>query len=87
MLQLHSSQLSVIVWEAYEEFLYVRQSLITGPITNSYIYARAEELERSVNEKARAMKKCVGFVNETVIYIARPDDPALQKLTYNGQKR
>ena len=59
---------------------------------HAFIYAcrrrmEAEGYASSIYEKYHALKNCVGFIDGTVIGIARPKGYELQRAAYNGHKR
>ena len=56
-------------------------------MSHSFIQMKAEAYASSVYEKCSALQKCVGFIEGTVIGIARPKGYELQRVTYNGHKR
>lgn len=83
----HSPQLSEIFWEGIEDFVGVWKGLVTSPIGYRYTAEKASTLATCVAEKVSALENCIGFIDGTVIEIARPDDAALQNICYNGHKR
>lgn len=83
----HAPQLSEIFWEAVEGFVDRWEHLVTSPISSSHIAARGPYLAQKVKYKVSALPNCVGFIDGTVIEIARPDDSGLQNVCYNGHKR
>lgn len=44
-------------------------------------------MEIKVYEKVGPLKNCAGFIDGTVIEVARPDDAGMRKIYYNGHKR
>jgi len=48
---------------------------------------RVAELARKVVEKVETLDNCIGYIDGTVIENARRDDPALQNVVHNGNKR
>lgn len=83
----HSAQLSEIFWESLDSFIDEWQHLLTSPICHTYTSIRAPLLAEKVEEKVGALNNCIGFIDGTVLEIARPDDDALQNVCYNGHKR
>ena len=75
----HRSQLSEIFWEALSFFYEDRSSLIESPISKSYILDRAHMWADSVSRVSSTLVDCIGFVDGTVIQIARPTDNCMQK--------
>ena len=83
----HGAQLSNIFWESIEQMLETRVGLITGPIQSSFICNWAPVYADAIKEKCRALPNCVGFIDGTVIAIARPRGYDVQNVAYNGHKR
>lgn len=83
----HSSQLSEIFWEAVEAFLGSRLPLLTSNLSTRYIEEKAELFAAVVAEKSGCLTNCIGFIDGTVLKIARPTDHGLQNVAYNGHKR
>ena len=54
---------------------------------SSFIQESGRLYSDAVHRITRASKKCVGFIGETVIAIAKPDNSVLQNVAYNGHKR
>jgi hypothetical protein len=82
----HASQLSEIFWEALERFLEMRQHLITGDMHRGFMEARVGFYATAIARKGNALQNCVGFIDGTVIGIARPGDSEIQRIAYNGHK-
>eukprot|EP00171_Calliarthron_tuberculosum_P002573 IDg2573t1 len=83
----HASQLSEVFWEAMEVFLESRLNLITSSIDHTFMSTRAPQYAESVYQKTNALQNCVGFIDGTVIGIARPKGFEVQRVAYNGHKR
>jgi len=83
----HSTQLCELFWETVEYFLEARQHLLTGDITPSYMETKVSVFAAAVSERSGALDNCVGFIDGTVIGIARPGDSGIQNVVYNGHKR
>ena len=85
----HVPQLSEIFWEGVEEVMSKRGHFITASISNpSFLENRLELYANSIFEKGGALKSCVGFIDGTVIGIARPSPTYMQQLVaYDGHKR
>lgn len=43
--------------------------------------------QKSIKHKCGAFRKCVGFIDETVLAVTRPDGYRYQLVVYNGRKR
>ena len=65
----------------------LRGDLIQGEIISLFIESRASLHAASVHAKTSALESCVGFIDGTVIGIARPCDSDQQNVAYNGHKR
>lgn len=76
----YTLQLSEIFSETVDEFVSKQEHLITGKPSVSYMARRASALAVKVKEKMRALEKCVGFIDETVLEKARPDITRLQNV-------
>ena len=83
----HASQLCEIFWEGIEAFLLVRLFLLTSKLSATYIHQKASLFAASVAEKSGCLTNCIGFIDGTVLKIARPTDYGLQNVVYNGHKR
>lgn len=83
----HGAQLSEIFWEGVEQMLEDRCDLITGPINSSFLANRAHIYAAAIKDKCHALSNCIGFIDGTVIAIARPSRNAVQNVAYNGHKR
>jgi nuclease HARBI1 len=83
----HTSQLSEIFWECIENFLSIRENLISGELHRGFLADNASRYAQAVHSKSNGLDNCVGFIDGTVLGIARPGDPDLQRVAYNGHKR
>jgi hypothetical protein len=83
----HTSQLSEIFWECIENFLSIRENLITGELHRGFLADNASRYAQAVHSKSNGLDNCVGFIDGTVLGIARPGDPDLQRVAYNGHKK
>ena len=83
----HASQLSEIFWEGLEKFLSFRKALITEPVSQSFLSDHAVRYSNAILSKSDALKNCVGFMDGTVIAVARPGDTEAQKVAYDGHQR
>jgi len=80
---LAGGKLSEIFWERLEEFLDARQKLLLSEIDEQFFQSRAELYATTVEGKCQALDNCFGFIDGTVIAIARPN---VQNISYNGHK-
>lgn len=83
----HSSQLSEIFWEGVENLMDKRAHLLTGPVSTEFIQVHASRYSESIHMKCASLRDCVGFIDGTVLSIARPGESAVQNAAYNGHKR
>jgi nuclease HARBI1 len=65
----------------------MRQHLITGDMQRGFMEARVGFYATAIARKGNALQNCVGFIDGTVIGIARPGDSEIQRIAYNGHKR
>ena len=83
----HASQLSEIFWEGLECLLNAREHLLTGPICPNFMGTRLAGYANAINRISNTLPNCVGFIDGTVIGIARPKGNLAQWVVYNGHKR
>ena len=84
----YAAQLSEIFWESLEHFMKRRECLLSSvSLIGHYMSARARIYANAIREKGGALRNCVGFIDGTVIGIARPGDSTAQSVAYNGHKR
>ena len=83
----HGSQLSEIFWESIEHLLETRVELITGNISSQYLQSQAARFAEAIRDKSEGLENCIGFIDGTVIGIARPSGFDSQLVAYNGHKR
>ena len=81
----HGGQLSEIFWEGMESFLEARRQLILSDIDYTFFFERAA-LYACAIKKCEALDNCTGFIDGTVISIARPSRGEVQNAAYNGHK-
>ena len=74
-------------WEGMRHLLDAREHLIKGPISQTFIGIKAAGHASVVYEKSHALDNCVGFLDGTVIGIARPKGYEMQRVAYKGHKR
>ena len=82
-----ASHLSEIFWEMLEAFLETCEHLIVSPLNASYLQAKLPHFADSIFRKSNALRKCVAFIDGTVIGVSRPGDSGYQHVLYNGNKR
>lgn len=88
LFHLHTSHLSEIFWESLERFVAVRAPLIMHEMHAPFWASRFQTYSASVHAKTEALENCVGFIDGTVIKVARPGgDSIQQQVCYNGHKR
>lgn len=80
-------ELSEIFWDGVSTFLDVRGELLSGELGSDFIKSNAFRYAQAIEQKAEHLKNCIGFVDGTVIRIARPSNNAIQRAVYNGHKR
>lgn len=83
----HASQLSEIFWEGIEHFVAARGHLLSACLTTALLGPRLEEFAKAVYDKSGCLENCIGFIDGTVLGIARPSGNMLQLSAYNGHKR
>ena len=66
----HGGQLSEIFWEGMESFLEARQHLVLSDIDYTFFSERAQLYASAINMEV--LDNCTGFIDGTVIAIARP---------------
>ena len=83
----HGGQLSEKFWEGIEGFLEVRQNLVLSDVDSTFFSERAELYACAIKNKCEALDNCTGFIDGTVIAVARSSRGEVQKVAYNGHKR
>ena len=68
----YGSQLSEIFWESIEHLLKTRVEFITGNICSQYLQSQAARFAEAIRDKSKGLENCIGFIDGTVIGIARP---------------
>ena len=68
----HGSQLSEIFWEALHYFVVGKSDLLMGEFQASFWRPRLAMYAEAVKRKSNALDHTVGFIDGTVIAIARP---------------
>ena len=80
-------QLSEILWKAIEHLLGSRGHLLTGSICATYLEPRLPCFAAAINRISKTLPNCVGFIDETVLGIARPRGTLAPRFVHNGHKR
>jgi hypothetical protein len=70
----HGSQLSEIFWESIEHLLAQREHLIIGALHKDFVAANAARYAQAIHAKSYGLENCIGFIDGTVIGIARAGD-------------
>jgi hypothetical protein len=83
----HASQLSEILWECIENFLPVREHLITGDLHIAYLAANSSRYAHAVFTKSNGLGTRIGFIDGTVLGISRPGEVDIQRVAYTGHKK
>lgn len=86
ILRKHGPQLSKILWEAIEHFVHERQHLMTDMISGCFLAPKIEKYTQSIYEKSKALPNWIGFLDGTVIGIARLKGNLAQILLCNRHK-
>jgi len=81
----HSASLSEIFYECLEYF-YERFSALLRDFRADFLSQRASRYANAVLQAGAPLDKCVGFIDGTNIYIAKPRGLA-HRATYSGHKR
>ena len=56
-------------------------------VDSAFVEERANEWAEAIHVKCSALQNCVGFIEGTLIDIARPKANKRQRVVYNGHKR
>lgn len=83
----HASALSEIFWEGIEHFVSNRGHLLTSYMQSDFFKQQLDRFADSIDVKSGCLQNCVGFIDGTVIGIARPFGNMAQMSAYNGHKR
>lgn len=83
----HPSHLSEIFWEGLRHFVRTRKHLAFGTLHAGFISRRAEQYSAAIESKCNVLGRCLGFIDGTVLGIARPGNSSEQNAAYNGHKR
>ena len=78
--------LSGIYWEALETMRQAYKQLMTT-VDSAFVEERANKWAEAIHVKCSALQNCVGFIDRTVIGIARPKGNKKKRVVYNGHKR
>lgn len=83
----HPSHMSEIFREGLHRFCNGRSHILTGPLHAEFVARRAVKYAECIYQKCPSLDRCIGFMDGTVIGIARPGSSAEQNAAYNGHKR
>lgn len=83
----HPSHLSEIFWESLSRFIHKREHLVNGDLHAGFSARNAAKYAQSIHSKCEVLDHCIGFLDGTVIGIARPGSNIEQNAAYNGHKR
>ena len=64
-----------------------RGHFLTGFICTTYMEPRLPFFAAAINRISKTLPNCVGFIDGTVLGIARPKRNLAQRVIYNGHKR
>ena len=78
---------SEIFWDALENLRQIHSGLLEDPIDSTFLQAMLERFSAVVHARSGGLGNCDGFIDETVLYIARPSGVMQQRVVYNGKKR
>lgn len=81
------SHLSEIFWEGIECLVKERMHLITSSIDKDFMAQNAQKYSDAIFEKSAGLTRMVGFIDGTVLGIARPKGNLSLRVVYNGHKR
>lgn len=83
----HPSHMSELFWEGLQRFMNARVNLLCGSLRAGFVASRARTYADVVYRKCNVLENCIGFLDGTVIEIARPLLSGEQLASYNGRKR
>lgn len=87
MFKKHPSHLSEIFWEGLCRFHNLRKHLMCDSLNSQFIARKADIYSKAVHKKCVVLRRCIGFMDGTVIGISRPSRNDEQNASYNGHKR
>ena len=76
----HTSHLSEIFWEASEDIWISFGLLATAPFCSASMLTRAPTLAAAVYDNTQWLDNCIGFLDGTVLGVARPGSHAVQNV-------
>jgi hypothetical protein len=76
----HTTQLSEIFWEYIKNFLSIRENIIYGELHSGFLADNASPCAQAVHSKSNGLDKCIGYIDGTVLGIARPGDSDIQRV-------
>lgn len=83
----HPSQMYEMFWECLDHFIAARGELLLRPAPQTYMEPRVATFSKAINDKGAAMENCIGFIDGTIVGVARPRGYMRQLVVYNGHKR
>ena len=83
----HASELSEIFWEGLENLIDAHLHLISEPINQCFLASRAEIYAEAIYSRGNSLANCVGFIDGTVLGIAKAKGHLTPCVAYNGHKR
>ena len=83
----HSSQLSEDFREGLEKFLSLRKALTTDAVPQYFLNERAGRYSNAIHSKRDTLPNFMGFIDGTMIAVARPGEYKAQNMAYNCHKR
>lgn len=81
------SHLSEKLWKGLVLFLNKRGHLIERDMSPTFVATRLQLHSDTIHRKCGTSDPYLGFIDGTVLEIARPNNRAKQNSTYNGHKR
>lgn len=70
-----------------DKFVAARGHLLLSPVPQAYMQDREMRFSKAINDKGAALDNCIGFIDGTVVGVARPKGYMQQMVVYNGHKR
>ena len=70
-----------------DKFVAARSHLLLSPVPQSYSQDRAAVFAKAIHDKGVALDNFIGFIDGTVVGVARPKGYMQEMAVYNGYKR
>ena len=83
----HISHLSEILWEDLEGIWSSFRHLVSVSFSSASMLTRAPALAAAVYKMTQCLDNCIGFLDGTVLGVARPGSLAAKNFEYNGHRR